>query len=422
MKYDDALEWLYGLSARGVRLELDRMRGGLKYRGHPERELAVVHVAGSNGKGSVTAMTERILRAAGYRTGMFTSPHLHTYTERFRIDGRPLSKSEVARRLSDQHAHADAMPPLTFFEHSALLAFEAFRDHECEVCVIEVGLGGRLDATNVFEDPWVSVVTRITLEHKRILGDTLAKIAKEKGSIFRAGSPAVIAVRDREPQRVLRRMARRSDPWVLGEELDGELLSPRRARLRLGDDSLEVRLGLAGAHQVDNAATAAAVARRLAEQGWSIDDADIAKGIGAARWPGRMETIGRDPEILVDCAHNPDGCLALANHLRGLPEKKTVLLFGALADKPLRPMLAAFDGLVDRRVYAVPKMRRAPKSPKTYARIREGTCARSVPDAIARARRAAGRDGRIVVAGSIFMVHEVRAHLLGRKVDPPIGM
>lgn len=422
MKYDDALEWLYGLSARGVRLELDRMRAGLKHRGHPEHDLAVVHVAGSNGKGSVSAMTERILRAAGYRTGMFTSPHLHTYTERFRIDGRPLSKSEVARRLSDQHADAASMPPLTFFEHSALLAFEAFRDHACDVCVIEVGLGGRLDATNVFDDPLVSVVTRITLEHKRILGDTLAQIAKEKGSIFRAGAPAVIAVRDREPQRVLRRMARRSDPWVLGEDFDGELLSPRRARIQLGDDELLTRLALAGAHQVDNAATAAAVARRLADRGYAIDDDHIATGLASARWPGRMETISREPEILVDCAHNPDGCLALAEHLRSLPPKKTVLLFGALRDKPLRPMLAAFDDVVDRRIYAVPQMRRAPRSPSTYARIREGTCARSVPDAIARARRAAGSEGRIVVAGSIFMVHEVRAHLLGRKVDPPIGM
>lgn len=420
-KYDEALKWLYGLSARGVRLELDRMRGGLKYRGNPQRELAVVHVAGSNGKGSTTAMTERILRAAGYRTGMFTSPHLHTYTERFRINGKPLSRSEVARRLQDQRTHADAMPPLTFFEHSALLAFEAFRDHECDVCVIEVGLGGRLDATNVFDDPLVSVVTRITLEHKRILGDTLAKIAKEKGSIYRAGSPAVIAVRDAEPQRVLKRMARRSDAWVLGRDFDGEMREGR-AQLRVGGSEFDLKLRLAGAFQADNAATAAAIAYRLNERGLDIDDAHIQHGLRNAKWPGRLETIGREPEFLVDCAHNPDGCLALASHLRSLPQKKTVLVFGALRDKPLRPMLKAFDDVVDRRIYAIPQMRRAPRSPKTYARIRQGTCARSIADAIARARRAAGPNGRIVAAGSIFLVNEVRAHVLKRKADPPIGM
>lgn len=426
MDYAQALEWLYGLSARGVRLELDRMRGGLAYRGHPERGLPVVHVAGSNGKGSVTAMVERVLREAGYRTGMFTSPHLHRFVERVRIGGRPLTEAEVARRLTDQRAAADAMPPLTFFEHAALMAFEAFRDHGCEVCVVEVGLGGRLDATNVIDAPLVSVVTSISLDHRSILGATTAAIAREKGGILRRGRPAVIGARDPAARRVLLGMARRRgcDPWVIGRHFDG-VAEAGGARVRVGARETVHRLGLRGLYQAQNAAIAVAAIERLRADGWAIDDEAIDRGLRRARWAGRMERLrsprGR-PEVWVDCAHNPEGCEALAAHLRSLPPKKTVLLFGALRDKPWGPMLGAFDGLVDRRVYAIPRMHRAPPTPRLYAEVRPGTVARSVRDGVARALRAAGRDGRVVVAGSIFLVNEARALLLGQRTDPPIAM
>ncbi len=426
MNYAEALNWLYGLSARGVRLELDRMRGGLAYRGHPQRGLAVVHVAGSNGKGSVTAMVERILREAGYRTGMFTSPHLHRFVERVRIAGRPLSEAEVARRLSDQRAVAAAMPSLTFFEHTALMAFEAFRDHGCDVCVVEVGLGGRLDATNVFDAPLVSVITSISLDHRKILGGTIAAIAREKGGILRRGRPAVIGARDPAARRVLLGMARRRgcDPWSIGRQFDAEAVADG-ARIRVGAREFERRLGLAGLYQAQNAAIAVAAIERLREGGWSVEEEAIGRGLRRARWPGRMErlrsSVGQ-PEMWVDCAHNPEGCEALAAHLRSLPPKKTVLLFGALRDKPLGPMLAAFDDLVDRRVYAVPRIHRAPPTAQTYADIRSGTVARSVRDGLARALRMAGPDGRLVVAGSIFLVNEARAQLLGVRTDPPIAM
>ncbi|MEM9069543.1 MAG: folylpolyglutamate synthase/dihydrofolate synthase family protein [Myxococcota bacterium] len=426
MNYRDALRWLYGLSARGVRLELDRMRGGLAHRGNPHRRLKVVHVAGSNGKGSVSAMTERVLREAGYKTGLFTSPHLQRFVERFRINGRPLSEREVARRLTDQHAAASSMPPLTFFEHSALLAFEAFRDHECDVCVIEVGLGGRLDATNVFDRPLVSVVTNISIEHRRILGDTLAKIAREKGGVFRERRPVVIGAKAPEARRVLSRLARRKncDPWLAGRDFAG---TPTKtgALLRVGDRERDLRLGLKGDHQADNAAVVAALVQRLRKQRWRVSDDALESGLAKARWPGRMETLRRrpaTPEFLVDCAHNPDGCVALAAHLRTLRPRKTVLLFGALRDKQLEPMLGAFDGLVHRRIYALPAIHRAPESTAVYARVRSGTEARSVQDAIARSIRAAGPDGRVVVAGSIFLVSEVRAAVLGTRSDPPIAM
>jgi len=444
VSYASELQWLYGLSARGIRLELDRMRGGLAHRGNPQRGLAVVHVAGTNGKGSVSSFCERMLRAAGYRTGIFTSPHLHRFVERFKVNGRPLSEAEVTRRLADQRRDAENMPPLTFFEHSALLAMEAFRDHGCDVVVLEVGLGGRLDATNVIEDPAISVVTRIAFDHMNILGDTLSAIAKEKAGIFKNGRPAVIGARDPEPRRVLLDVARRKKtaPWVIGREFDGTP-TPRGARIRVGDDERDFRLGLAGAHQAENAAIAVAAMHRLRADGWSIGDDAIATGLAKTTWPGRLElrsvpdgADGPRPRFLFDCAHNPDGCLALAAHLRAMRTRatetspqagsakkpRTVLLFGALADKEHEPMLACFDDVVDRRVYAVPDVPRAPKSAKVFTAIRDGVVAKSVHEGIAKAERLAGPDGLVVVGGSIFLVQEARAHVLGLRTDPSISM
>lgn len=444
MSYASELQWLYGLSARGIRLELDRMRGGLAHRGNPQRGLAVVHVAGTNGKGSVSSFCERMLRAAGYRTGIFTSPHLHRFVERFKVNGRPLSEAEVTRRLADQRRDAENMPPLTFFEHSALLALEAFRDHGCEVVVLEVGLGGRLDATNVIEDPAISVVTRIAFDHVNILGDTLSAIAKEKAGIFKSGRPAVIGARDAEPRRVLLDVARRKKTalWVIGREFDGTP-TPRGARIRVGDDERDLRLGLAGAHQAENAAIAVAAMHRLRADGWSVDDDAIATGLAKTTWPGRLELRsvpdgpdGPRPRFLFDCAHNPDGCLALAAHLRAMQtgstqtspqagsakKPRTVLLFGALADKEHEPMLVCFDDVVDRRVYAVPDVPRAPKSAKVFTAIRDGVVAKSVHEGIAKAERLAGPDGLVVVGGSIFLVQEARAHVLGLRTDPSISM
>ena len=433
MSYASELRWLYGLSARGIRLELDRMRGGLAHRGHPERGLAVVHVAGTNGKGSVSSFCERMLRAAGYRTGLFTSPHLHRFVERFKVNGRPLSEGEVTQRLADQRRDAENMPPLTFFEHSALLALEAFRDHRCDVVVLEVGLGGRLDATNVVDDPVVSVVTRIAFDHVNILGDTLGAIAGEKAGILKTGRPAVLGAREPEARRVLLEVARRrrTKPWLLGRDFDGEPV-PRGARIRVGADTRELRLGLLGAHQAENAAISVAAMHRMRAEGWAIDEDAIATGLAKTTWPGRLELRrpprsehGPRPRFLFDCAHNPDGCAALAEHLRTMPrssEGRRVLLFGALADKEHEPMLASFDELVDRRVYAVPKMPRAPKSAKVFTTIREGTVARSVREGIAKAEKLAGPDGLVVVGGSIFLVQEARAHVLGLRTDPSVGM
>ncbi|MFT5355920.1 MAG: dihydrofolate synthase/folylpolyglutamate synthase [Polyangiales bacterium] len=415
--YAESLGWIYALGSEGMKFGLGRMRRALKKRGRPDAELRFVHVAGSNGKGSTCAMIERGLRAAGYKTGWFSSPHLHRYAERFRVDGRPLGDAEVARRLAD---FREADLGLTFFEYSVLLAFEAFRDHGCDVVVLEVGLGGRLDATNTIEHSELCVVTNIALEHTAILGDTKTLIAKEKGGIFRRGALAVIGAED-AAQTVLQGMAKRRemDPWCIAKDFRGTPLPRGRAEIRVGRTRYELKLSLAGAYQVHNASVAAAALHRLRSCGFRIPRRAVETALTKAKWPGRLERLVVDGvEYILDAAHNPDGCQALAAHLETLPAKKTTLLFGALADKDHEAMLAPFDGLVDSRVYALPAMRRA-ANPASFSRVRKGHAAKDVDAGL---RRALQNEGRIVVAGSIFLVSAVRARVLGLRSDPPIAL
>jgi len=421
-RYREALRWLYGLESRGIKLGLGRMAQAAEHRGHPEHEVRYIHVAGTNGKGSVATMVESVLRAAGYRTGQFASPHLQRYVERVRIAGRPIAEREAARRIEELRADT-RLPPLTFFEYTTLLALEAFRDAHCDIVVLEVGLGGRLDSTNIVT-PEVSVITNISFEHQRILGDTLPKIAREKAGVLKQDVPCVVGARGNAVRRAITARARAVGAplrWIdrdFESAWDGHSLS-----VRVGKQSWAgLRLGLRGKYQGDNAACALAALTELRERGFDVSDADIRAGLKRAKWAGRLEWHRGHPSFLFDAAHNAAGCETLARYLDELEfPGRLVLLFGAMRDKDHRRMLAAFDGRVDRRVYASSGVHRS-DSPVRFARIRNGTVSRSVRDAVSRAQRAAGPDGLVVVAGSIFLVAEVRALVKNVRTDPPIAM
>ncbi len=421
-RYQDALRWLYSLESRGIKLGLDRIELAARLRGNPERELRCVHVAGTNGKGSVATMLESVLRTAGYRTGQFASPHLQRYVERVRVGGRPISEREAAARIEDLRAD-DRLPALSFFEYTTLLAFEAFRDAECDIALIEVGLGGRLDSTNILT-PDASVITNISLEHQRILGDTLAKIAREKAGILKADVPCVVGARGPSVRRAISTRASRVGAPLRWIDRDFDCTwEGRSLRVRVGDRSWSgLRLGLGGEFQGDNAACALAALVELEPRGFSVSDSDIQNGLRRAKWPGRLEWHRGEPSFLFDAAHNASGCEHLAHYLDDLDfPGRVVLVFGAMRDKDHRAMLRALDGHVDRRIYASPSVYRS-ESPERLARIRKGTVARSVHDAVARANRAAGPDGLVVVAGSIFLLAEARALVKNLRTDPPIPM
>ena len=421
-RYREALHWLYGLESRGIKLGLDRIAEAAEVRGHPERATRFVHIAGTNGKGSVATMLESVLRAAGYRTGQFASPHLQRYVERVRIGGRPISEREAANRIEELRADA-RLPSLSFFEYTTLLAFEAFRDARCDLVVLEVGLGGRLDSTNIVT-PEVSVITNISLEHERILGDTLAKIAREKAGVLKARVPCIVGARGKDVRRTISARANAVGAPLRWIDRDFESTwHDRSLSVRVGDQEWTgLRLGLRGDYQGDNAACALATLVELGECGFEVSDMHIRKGLKRAKWPGRLEWHRGNPAFLFDAAHNASGCETLARYLDDLDfPGRVVLLCGAMRDKNHRRMLAAFDGRVDRRIYTAPAVYRS-EPPERLARIREGTVARSVRDAVARAKRAAGPNGLVIAAGSIFLVSEVRAVVKNVRTDPPIAM
>jgi dihydrofolate synthase/folylpolyglutamate synthase len=426
VQYAVAIRKLFALQARGMRMGIERMRAGLVYRGLESATLPpMIQIAGTNGKGSVSAMLASVLSAAGYRTGLFTSPHLHRYTERIQIDGKPLGTREAARRIGDLlHAFGKPGAPfVSFFELSTLMAVEVFRDHQCDIAVMEVGLGGREDATNALPAA-LTIITRIAFDHESMLGRTLSEIAYAKAGIIKPGVPLIVGSREREALQVIRKTAREEKAPSRYLDRDFAVEPARSGRVaftvaarRFGP----VRLGLPGEHQRDNAACAVAALVELRRAGFRIPDRAIAAGLQNVRWPARLERIAGKPAHLLDAAHNPDGCVALAEYLRAQPERPRVLVFGVMRDKDYPAMLASLAPEVDAVFYARPRIPRA-EQPHVLRKALPGVVARSVGDALLKAKRRAGPNGLVVVAGSIFLVAEARAKLLRVPTDPLIRM
>ncbi|MBX3228096.1 MAG: bifunctional folylpolyglutamate synthase/dihydrofolate synthase [Labilithrix sp.] len=372
-----------------MRLGLDAMREACAATAHPERAFPSVHVAGTNGKGSTCAMVESIARAAGLKTGLYTSPHLVRFAERIRIDGEPIDDASLAVVLDEALRH-----DISFFETATLAAFLAFRAAKVDLAIIEVGIGGRLDATNVLPADTVraSAITGIALDHQDKLGDTLAEIAREKGGIARPGVPLVHGPL---PAEAFAAIQAAGAPLVEAPPYDDPI-------------------GLAGPHQRSNAGVAAELGRLL-----TLTPAAISHGIATTSWPGRLERIATPKgSFILDGAHNADGAAALVAALRGEPIGAVV--FGALADKPWRAMLAHVAELDAPRFYVSPAGR-APAAPAELAALYPGTPSASLHDAVA-AACASARGLPVVVCGSLYLVGEARARILDLERDPSVAL
>jgi dihydrofolate synthase / folylpolyglutamate synthase len=400
------LERLYGLAPRGAVLGLERVRAASARFGHPERRFPAVHVAGTNGKGSVSAMTAAMALEAGVRVGLYTSPHLCRFNERIQIDGQPVAPDALDAALDDV---LDRCPELTFFETATLTAFHLFALFAVELGVIEVGLGGRLDATNVLEAPRATAITRISLDHTDRLGSTIGAIAREKAGIVKAGVPVVVGPLLPE---ALAEVAARAD--ALGAPM----------RFADGDAELAAFLdchppALEGAHQQENGKIAVLLGREV-----GLSDRAIAGGLRRVAWPGRLETIStREGNVLLDAAHNPDGARALGAALerKGLLPSNVALVFGSMADKDYAAMLGSLAPLAEHRVYVAPEGRRA-ADPTVMVAIAPGVVAGSAQAALDLGRKAVGPTGLVVVTGSIFLVGAARALLLHLPRDPAVAL
>jgi dihydrofolate synthase/folylpolyglutamate synthase len=363
-----ALEALYARVPLGMRLGLDAMRAACTKADNPELAYDVVHVAGTNGKGSTCAMVESMARAAGKKTGLYTSPHLCRFAERIRIDGEPIA-DEVLADVLERALEIGA--ELSFFETATLAAFLAFREHQVDLAVIEVGIGGRLDATNVVPKPRVSAITRVAFDHMDRLGNTLEEIAREKAGIAKSGVPVVLGPMAPEVRAAALEVALAAGalPIVMGDDPDA-----------VTRDAIE--LGLRGTYQHDNARIASRIAREI-----GINDAARREGLARTRWPGRFEQLDvkagplRGSWIL-DGAHNPDGARSLVLALGDQPDAKApgAIVFGVLADKAWGEMLDVLASVPCPRIYVAPRGRAA-TDPALLAAHCPGHVAATLPSA-----------------------------------------
>ncbi len=422
---DRLLEELVLRGHRGMGLGLERTVRAARALGDPQESLAVLHVAGTNGKGSTAAMLERIARAAGKRTGLYTSPHLVRFNERIQVNGSPLGDLAFEQALG--RVLRDAPSELTFFETLTLAGFVAFREAAVDVAVLEVGLGGRLDATNVVSRPVGTAIVSLTegeggryLEHADYLGADVATIAREKAGILKVGVPAVLGPLPALAREAVLETADAVGAWPVWEVRG----PPRPGPIELPDGvvvSLQPRL--AGGHQLDNAAVAAALAWVTFDR-LGLGVAAIEAGIARAEWPGRLERIpheGRD--VWLDSAHNLEGARALARALPelGLRPDRTTLLFGALADKPFEPVLRILAPYARARVYTLAPGRKAAPLAE-LAQLAPGEAVAEPEAALARALEQTEPGGAVLVTGSIYLVGRIRGLLLGIRPDPAMGL
>jgi dihydrofolate synthase/folylpolyglutamate synthase len=410
------------LEALGIKLGLDRSRDLLARMGDPQHRFPAVLVAGTNGKGSTSALLAAMARAAGHRTGLYTSPHLESVEERLRIDGRMIAPARFGALLADlvDLAERGTGSPPTYFEAVTLAAFRWFAEEAVDLAVVEVGLGGRLDATNLC-DPVLSLITPIGFDHREYLGETLAAIAREKAGILRSGRPALAWIEEPEAAQSVREAAtevgadlRFASQEVGIERIDFEGWTGQRVRLATPVRRYDLRLALLGTHQARNLGLAVRAAEILAMLGFERIGAEaISQGAASCRWPGRLEPIeipgGR--RVLLDAAHNAAGAAVLAEFLDRMGQPAD-LLFGVLADKDYGEMLALLAPRARRIVLTTPASPRA-KDPTELAALleaREGVLVEPDPSrALDRALALGGE--MLVVCGSIYLVGEIRKRL-----------
>lgn len=442
-RYQDALDKIfsyvnYEKKVRypydAVTFDLGRMQHILALLGRPHDKFRCVHIAGTKGKGSTSAMVESVLRAAGYTTGLFTSPHLHTFRERIRLNGALMTKTQLVDLLARCQPAIDATPDITAFEVMTALAFVFFADQGVDWAVLEVGLGGRLDATNVVH-PAVCAITSLSYDHMELLGHTLSLIAFEKAGIIKAGVPVVTAPQEAEAMAVIRRVSKDTGARliVVGEDWtcdpDGRDLTGQHLRITgpAGQPVLSgLRIRLLGQHQRDNATVAVAVLHELREQGVAISDEALRQGLASARWPGRFEILHQRPTLVVDSAHNEDSAqklrAALANYFPRPARRRLAIIFGASADKDILGMLRTFLAPESETGYPSADKVIVTKSghPRSAEPAQLADLVRSVnancpisiqPDldnALTEAMVWAGPDDLICVTGSIFVVAQAR--------------
>ncbi len=428
MDYPQSIAYLFGLQRFGMKLGLANITTLLEHLGNPHRNLRCVHIAGTNGKGSTAAFLQAILKQAGYRTGLFTSPHLVRFTERIKINDVEIPQHEVVRLVKKITAlcRTIGLETITFFEFVTALAFTYFAEKKADPVVVEVGMGGRLDATNVLH-PLLTIITSISLDHQQYLGSTVKQIAAEKAGIIKPGTPLLTGVRRPAAFSVLQAQCRAMNAplFLTGTDLRGRKTGSGRFDYRGFELVLcAVRPALVGDHQFRNATLALGAAELLCQQGFTITAPQMRAGIENAQWPGRMEIIRYHPTVVLDGAHNPEAWQALKKTLQQYFDyRKLIMVIGVMMDKDIARMIEILTPEAHTVIFCKPKMERA-ASPELIARHfcnkpqKQFVWIEDTGEAFEAALKSATADDLVCVTGSLFTVGEARERLVAEKGCP----
>lgn len=404
--YRDVQKYFHQLEMLGSHLGLERVCKILKELGNPQNHLRTIHIAGTNGKGSVAAMLASTLTRAGYRTGLYTSPHLVDFRERIRIDGRKIPEEDVVRFANLVKSKGIG---LTYFEFTTALAFQYFKKQEVDFLVLEVGLGGRLDATNTVK-PLLSIITNISLEHTNYLGETVEEIAAEKAGIIKENVPVLTSCKGAALE-IIKEKAADTHSEILKPEKLNKTASDLQSQTFTYKDT-EISLPLLGDFQLDNAAIALKAAEYLKGKGSKISENSIKSGLESVRWPGRLEIHSEKPLIILDGAHNPAGISALTAFLKTLSYRKLILVFSVMDDKDYRKMLDIITPLTDKTILTKANIDRALQPEKIAEYLEESgkdvLIEKDVKKALDTALKTAAENDMILVTGSIYLVGNVK--------------
>lgn len=439
--YNKTLDYLFGLQSSGIKLGLERIEYLVELLDHPQRAYPTVLIGGTNGKGSVSAILASILEEAGFRVGLYTSPHLVSFNERIRVDGVPITDDELVeltveiRELLDDDAaiiRDQSLLP-SFFEFTTALAFDFFRRKSVDIALLEVGMGGRLDATNVAEAE-LTIISSIGFDHMSTLGDDIALIAGEKAGIIKEHRPVVTGLLDAEARRVIERVSKERsttlimagkdfvvEPWEDGEGGQG---GQGGFNFKSANESYKgLEVALRGAHQQWNAGVAISALGVLFESGFKTTPEDVRAGLKRVEWPGRCEIVRSEPTVMLDCAHNESAAEALSSALKDFTYARLILVIGIMKDKDIGAILSHLVPQADSIIFTKADMERAEEPTELLHSLRKipsgnvrAAIVESVGDAVRAALSEADKGDLVCITGSVFVVGEAKRSLVNNSI------